>query len=286
MRDRICASLLAAFAAIGLAVQARASELRICADPNNLPFSNERLEGFENKIAALLARDTKSTIRYTWWAQRRGFFRNTLKAGRCDVVMGVPVGMEMVLATRPYYRSTYVWVSRAGGKPVRSFDDPRLAGLRIGVQIVGNDYANTPPGHALIRRGLIGNVVGYTLYGDYSKPNPPSSIVEAVVHRDVDVAVVWGPLAGYFGRRRTPPLRLDAAVAPPDLPSIPFAYDIAMGVRKGDRDLRSRLDAFLVRRRREIDRILASYGIPRLPANGPIAGAEGGIRAAAAEKPR
>jgi mxaJ protein len=239
-------------------------ELKVCADPNNLPFTNDRLQGFENKIAGLLARDLGATVRYTWWAQRRGFFRNTLKARQCDVVMGVPVGLEMALATRPYYRSTYVWVTRSDAPAIRSFDDPRLAKLRIGVQMVGNDYANTPPAHALMRRGLVSNVVGFTLYGDYSKPNPPARIIDAVASGSVDVALVWGPLAGYFARRSTVPLSLAPAAAPADLPDFPFAYDIAIGVRRGDTALRDRIDAALARNRAGIVRILDAYGLPRV----------------------
>lgn len=266
-RERLT-TLLALAIAFALASAAPAAELSVCSDPNNLPFSNDRREGFENKIAELLAKDLGSTLRYTWWAQRRGFFRNTLKAGICDVVMGVPVGLEMVLATRPYYRSTYVWVTRArGGVGVSSFDDPRLKSLRIGVQIVGNDYANTPPAHALLARGLVGNMVGYTLYGDYSRPNPPARILEAVADGDLDLALVWGPLAGYFSKRLPVRLRLRPAVPPSDLAAtVPFAYDIGLGVRRGNRDLKERLDAFLLRRRARIERILDAYGIPRVTA--------------------
>jgi mxaJ protein len=258
-------------------------ELRICADPNNLPFTNDRLEGFENKIARLVARDLGATVRYTWWAQRRGFFRNTLKAHECDAVMGIPVGLEMAMATRPYYRSTYVWLTRRSHDfGVRSFDDPRLSQLRIGVQLVGNDYTNTPPAHALMRRGLISNVVGFTLYGDYSKPNPPARIVDAVASGAVDVALVWGPLAGYFARKSSVPLTLTAAKAPPDLPEFPFVYDIAVGVRRGDNALRDRIDAALVHHRAEIERILDDYGVPRAAASPASPGGERKAPAAAA----
>ena len=115
----LCAVAAAAPAALAAETEPR-PVLKVCSDPNNLPFSNERLEGFENRIARLLARDLGATVRYTWWAQRRGFFRNTLKARECDVVMGIPVGLEMALATRPYYRSTYVWLARRSQAPVRS----------------------------------------------------------------------------------------------------------------------------------------------------------------------
>lgn len=272
------AALLLAAAAIPVA---RAEALRVCSDPNNLPFSNARRQGFENRIAAVLAKDFGERVEYTWWAQRRGFFRNTLKSGRCDVVMGIPVGFEMAAATKPYYRSSYFWVSRKGRAPIRSFDDPRLANLRIGVQMVGDNYANTPPAHALMGRGLISNVVGFTLYGDYSRPNPPARIVEAVSSGAVDVALVWGPLAGYFAGRSPNPLTLSRAETPADLPELPFVYDIALGVRRGDTALLARLNAALDRHRPEIDRILDAYRVPRLPiapAPASLPSAAGGAR--------
>jgi mxaJ protein len=236
----------------------------VCADPNNLPFSNSRGEGFENQLAALVARDLHATVSYTWWAQRRGFIRNTLKAGECDVVMGLPSGFEMAATTRPYYRSTYVFVTRAGRAPgLDSFDDGRLRSMRIGVQIIGDDYANAPPAHALTSRRMVSNVVGYSVYGDYSEPNPPSRIVEAVAAGRVDVAVVWGPLAGFFAARSPVRLELTPVVQPADLRFLPFAFDIAMGVRKKDKALRSELDTWIGAHGQEIDRLLAEFHIPR-----------------------
>src|SRR4051812_36069581 len=124
-------------------IPASETSLRVCADPNNLPFSNEKGEGFENKIAELIAADMQRPLEYTWWAQRRGFFRNTLRAGTCDVVIGVPVSFELAATTRPYYRSTYVFVTRHDRHlDVRSLDDPVLKDLRIGVQLIGDDGAN------------------------------------------------------------------------------------------------------------------------------------------------
>jgi mxaJ protein len=244
-----------------------AGVLRVCADPNNLPFSNERGEGFENKIAELLAADLHERLEYTWWAQRRGFFRNTLRAGACDVVVGVPSSFELAATTAPYYRSTYVFVYRKGrGLQVRSFDDAVLRDVRVGVQLVGDDGANTPPAHALAARGVVNNVRGYTLYGDYKEPNPPARIVEAVARGEVDVAVAWGPLAGYFAPRQRVPLEVVPVSPQFDLPFLPFVYDISMGVRRGDEELRLKLDDFLVRRRGEIGRILDDYGVPRADA--------------------
>src|SRR4051812_40490592 len=183
--------------------------LRVAADPNNLPFSNERGEGFENRLAELIARDLGARVEYLWWPQRRGFFRETLGAGRADVVMGVPAGFERVLTTRPYYRSTYVFVQPFSDRPVHSFDDARLARMKIGIQLAGDDGANPPPAKALADRGLIENIRGYTLYGNYSEPAPPSAIIRAVAKGEVDVAVAWGPMAGYFSARQPQPLQVE-----------------------------------------------------------------------------
>ena len=259
--------LVAATASVFRARRARPtrSVLRVCADPNNLPFSNDRGQGFENEIAVLVARDLREDLRYTWWAQRRGFVRNTLAAGECDVLIGAPARYERVLATAPYYRSSYVFVSRRDrGLGLRTFDDPRLHHLRIGVQLIGDDYANSPPAHALTRRGIVENVSGYTVYGDYAQPNPPARIVEAAARGDVDVAIVWGPLAGYFAQRSPVPLDVVPVSPALDPPALPFTFEIAMGVRRGDVVLRARLDDVLRRRRREIDAILGAYGVPRL----------------------
>ena len=240
-----------------------AGVLRVCADPNNLPFSNQRLEGFENKIADLLAQDLGERVEYTWWAQRRGFFRNTLKAGMCDVVIGVPSGFEMALTTKPYYRSTYVFLSRKDRHvEVKSFDDPVLKRLRIGVQIVGDDQSNTPPAHALTKRNIVDNVKGYTLYGDYSQPDPPARIVDAVAKGDIDLAIVWGPLAGFFAKQSRVPLEVVPVSPQIDQPFLPFVFDISMGVRRGDQELRDQIDQFLEKRRPEIDQILKDYRVP------------------------
>lgn len=237
--------------------------LRVCADPNNLPFSNARGEGFENRLVELVARDLHARVRYTWWAQRRGYVRNTLKDRRCDLWPGVATQVEMLATTQPYYRSTYVFVTRADRKlDIASFDDPRLKRLTIGVQMIGDDASNTPPTHALARRGIVGNVRGYMLYGDYSKPNPPAAIVEAVDRGDIDVAVVWGPLAGYFAAKAAHPLTVTPVQPWLDGPQWPMVFDISMGVRRDDLKLRDQLDAVLERRRPEIAALLAAYHVP------------------------
>jgi mxaJ protein len=255
--------------ALGLASTAAAEPriLRVAADPNNLPFSNERLEGFENKIVALLARELGATVEYRWHAQRRGFVRETVKQGNCDIVAGVPQGFDPLLTTRPYYRSTYVLVAPASRElNVRSLDDPRLRTLRIGVQMIGDDFANTPPAHALSRRGMIENIRGYTVYGDYRDTAPAAAIVAAVAHGEVDVAAVWGPLAGYFAPRQSEPLELVPLPAVDEMSGQPFAFSIAMGVRRSAPALRDELNAALDRTQPEIDAILTAFGVPRVAA--------------------
>ncbi|HEX6051033.1 MAG TPA: substrate-binding domain-containing protein [Gemmatimonadaceae bacterium] len=242
-----------------------ANVVRVCADPNNLPFSDSTGAGFENRLAAIVAAELDAKVEYTWWAQRRGFIRNTLNARQCDVVMGVPTSFELALVTRPYYRSTYVFVSRRDrALRVRSFDDSVLRNLTIGVQLVGDDYTNAPPAHALARRGIVNNVRGYNVQGDYTQPAPPARIIDAVARGDIDLAVAWGPLAGYFASRAPVPLDLVPVTPQVDLPFLPFVFDISMGVRRADSTLRDTLDAIILRRRASIDSLLDSYGVPLL----------------------
>jgi mxaJ protein len=244
--------------------------LRVCADPNNLPFSNNRQEGFENKIASLLARDLGATLEYTWWAQRRGYVRNTINAGLCDLWIGVPTRLDMVLATRPYYRSTYALVQRKrDARTLHSFEAPEFQKLRIGVQIVGDDYSNSPPAHALAQRGITRNVRGYSVIGNYNDPNPPARIVEAVAKHEIDVAIAWGPLAGYFAAKQKVPLAVTPMGSGFDTPFLPLAFNISMGVKRGNQELKTELDRWMERRQPEIQRILASYGVPQLPIGAP-----------------
>jgi mxaJ protein len=256
---------LAALSAFPVARRPSPVALRVCADPNNLPFSNDRGEGIENRIAELIGRELHRPVEYTWWAQRRGFLRNTLNAGLCDLVVSTPSSMEMLLTTRPYYRSSYVFLSRRDHHTtIRSLDDPRLRHLRIGVQLIGDDFANAPPAHALANRGIVRNVVGYPVYGDYRQANPPARIVDAVTRGDIDVGIVWGPLAGYFAQRSAVPLDLVPVSPRVDLPYLPFVFDIAMGVRRGDTTFRAQLNEIIERRQPAIDSILDAFGVPRL----------------------
>lgn len=234
--------------------------LRVCADPNNMPFSDRRLEGFENKIAAVLADALHEKVEYTWWAQRRGFLRHTLKAGLCDVVIGITPGAGPVATTAPYYRSTYVFITR--GKPITSFDDPRLRSLRVGIHVIGADYNGLPPAVALAHRHILRNVTGYSIYGNYADESPPSKLITAVAKDDVDVAIVWGPLAGYYSKRASVPLTVSPVATHDAVSGIPFVYDIAVGVNKDSTALKTRLDHALAERTTDIRRILKRYGVP------------------------
>jgi quinoprotein dehydrogenase-associated probable ABC transporter substrate-binding protein len=251
---------LLALAAIPAAQAGAAGRvLRVCADPDNLPYSQQDGSGFENRIAAIVADELHASLQYEWQPLRRGFVRKTIGAGRCDIFIGVPAGFERVLTTRPYYRSSYVFVWRRGDNAPRSFDDARIAEKRIGVQLVGNDLAATPPGHALASAGAVNNVVGYTIYGD----GPAARrMVDALAANDIDSALLWGPQAGYFARRAAVPMELAIARAPAGLHA-PFEFAIAMGVARGNAGLRDELDGVLQKRRADIDAVLAQYAVPR-----------------------
>jgi mxaJ protein len=237
--------------------------LVVCADPNNLPFSNRAYRGFENKIIELVAKDLGMQVSYVWWAQRRGYVRNTLDGSKCDVWPGMATGVDGAATTRPYYRSMYVFVTRRNDSFARlTLDDPRLRKAAIGVQMIGNDSMNTPPAHAIASRGIVANVRGYMVYGDYSQSNPPAAIISAVEDRQIDVGIVWGPLAGYFAHRSKIPLRIEAVTPAADA-RWPMAFDISMGVNRGNHALLDRINASLDREQSRIDGILAAYYVPR-----------------------
>jgi mxaJ protein len=259
--------------ALALAVPCAAAErtLRVCAEPDNLPLSNQQQTGFENRIARLLADELHARLVYEWQPQRRGFVRKTLGEDVCDAWIGVPAGFERMLTTRPYYRSGYVFVNRADARaPLRSFADPRLATLRIGVQLIGDDLAATPPALALARAGAVDRVVGYTVYGEGSAAERIDADLAA---GRIDAALVWGPQAGYFTDHGAARLALTPAVAPPGF-ALPFAFAIAVGVKKGDVDLQRALDAALVRRAAEVDAVLDAFHVPRVGAGTRTAAAE------------
>jgi mxaJ protein len=261
------AALLLALALAANPGGGRAAEtgvLRVCADPNNLPFSNAAGEGLENALAEIVAGALGWDLRYTWHAQRRGFLRQTLNAGQCDVVMGLP-NLDMLTTTRPYYRSSYVFVTRADcDLTFSSIKAPELRELRIGVHLIGDDGSNTPPAHALGEQGIVDNVVGYTVYGDYREEAPPMRLLDAVVAGEIDVAAVWGPLGGYYAGRSDVALRVVPITDTVEFLPLIFQYSIAMGVRKDDDALRRRLDRVLSERRADIEALLERYGVPTL----------------------
>lgn len=235
--------------------------LRVCADPQNMPFTNKKREGFDNKIADVIARELGDSVSYAWWPSRRGYLRNTLSAGACDLVIGVPVGFDPVATSKPYYRSTYYIVSRTDKKlGITSLDDPRLKKLRVGVNLLDGDYTNTPPAHALSAHGITGvGVVGFA--GFYDDEHHPGEIIDSLAKGNIDVALVWGPLAGWFAKQSGVPMTL-TALPDSDSVDLPFAYSIAIGTRRSDRELRSLIDEILVRKKPEIDKILMEYNVP------------------------
>ena len=241
------------------AVFAQSPTLRVCGDPDNLPFSNDRLEGFENRIAAVVAAELGATPVYAWWPHQRGLVRNTIDAGTCDVIFGVPEGLDFVLWTKPYYRSSYVMAYRNDrGYDLRSLDAPELQRLRIGVHV------NTPPEESLARRGLLDNISTYSLFFDpRGDRDRPRKLLDDLVAGAVDIAVAWGPLAGYAATTSDAPLEL---VPLADEPGVPLSFDISMGVAKGNEALKDRLEAVIDRRQAEILAILEEYGVPLLPA--------------------
>jgi quinoprotein dehydrogenase-associated probable ABC transporter substrate-binding protein len=245
-----------------------AGPLRVCADPSNLPYSNDERQGFENRIANLIAQDMNEEIQYFWFSQRENFFRKTIKQGLCDVVMGVPVGMPNVDTTHPYYRSSYVFVTRRDRKlAISSFDDPRLRSLKIGVHVLSEQGDSLPPIYAMTSRGITKNLRGFNIFGNLTEKEPQADLLRAVIDRKIDVAIAWGPLAGYFAQRSAVPLTLIPIQEDPLNRNLPFHFDIAIGVRKGEIALRNSLDTELQRRHREILQILQSYGVPQFNAS-------------------
>lgn len=270
---------LAALAPIGLLNAQRPAPLkpgllRVCADMDNLPFSNQKGEGYENKIADLIAREWKSKLEYTWWPIRRGYYR-MLNGTYCDLVIESPVGVDQAGATKPYYRSGYMFLSRAGSglENINSLADPRLKKAKIGVNLfVSTDGEHSPPEMALSRYGVIGNLVGYSTA--YDETTRPEDIINAVAKKDVDLAIVWGPMAGYFVKKSSVPLVLTPLAAERDSATgYPMKYNIGMAVRRKDREFRDSLQQLLDRKAPEIQSILKQYSVPVLPI--PAEAAEG-----------
>jgi len=238
--------------------------MRVCADPDNMPLSNQKGEGFEQKIAELVAKEWKAKIEYAWWPVRRGFFARALNGRYCDIAIQAPVAFDMAGVTKPYFRSGYVFVTRKdSGLDIKSLADPRLKKLKIGVNLLNSDAENTPPAMALSRYGVVGNLVGYSTF--YTDSVRPEDIINDVAKKNTDIAIVWGPVAGYFAKKSPVPLTLVPLAERDSLSEFPFRFNIGMGVRRRDRELRDSLQSVLDRKAPEIQAILKQYGVPLFP---------------------
>jgi quinoprotein dehydrogenase-associated probable ABC transporter substrate-binding protein len=253
-------------------------KIRVCADPDNMPSSNDKLEGYENKLATLISQELKAKLEYVWYPTRRGYFR-ILNGMYCDLAMEVPAGLDMAAATKAYFRSGYVFVTRKGSglDDINSLADPRLKKLKIGVNIYTSDAENSPPAMALSQYGVVGNLVGFSTFFDEN--NRPEDIVNAVAKKDVDLAIAWGPLAGYYAKSATVPLVLTALPAKDSLSDLPFQYNIGIAVRRSDKEFKDSLNAVLTRRQSDVQAILKEYGVPLLPIEQSHGGEKGEAKA-------
>lgn len=255
--------------AITAAMPAHAGDqaLRVCAPPAALPFSNRAGQGYENKIAELIGGALRRPIAFVWDAGAI----DALAAGRCDVVMAVPARLDTIDTTAPYYSSSYVVVSRAGrGLAIDSMKDARLKTLRIGVEAIDGGRVETPPTRALADRGLVRNLIAYPVPAEASE-GPRARMLDDVAHGRIDVAVLWGPVAGYFARRAPVPLTITPITDTDEFSArkrhvqlISFQYDISMGVRKGDSALREALDRVIARDHAAIAKVLGGFGVSML----------------------
>jgi quinoprotein dehydrogenase-associated probable ABC transporter substrate-binding protein len=264
----------AALLGVGLAVLGRPvaaqtadiadrSTLRICADPNNLPYSNQKMEGFENKIAALLGKTLHLNVAYTWFPQVIGFVRNTLQSYRCDLVIGTVAGDEMMATTNPYYFTTYVMLYRSDkGLDFKGLQDPRLASLHLGV------VGATPPSDLLVRHDLMAQVKPYELTVDTRVESPTHQMVQDVMDGKIDVGFLWGPIAGYYRKHDGLPLTLVPLQDEPGMPRM--QYHIAMGVRVNEPEWRRRINAVILQQQAAITGILRDYGVPLLNEQGEL----------------
>lgn len=243
--------------------QAAGWEMRVCADPSNMPYSNRAKEGFENRIAEILADELNAELSYVWFPRRRNFIQYTLRAGRCDMVLGTVDGSSQMLTTLPYYRSSYVFVfPKNADYEITTFDDPELKDLTIGVPLGGQGAM--PPNMALANQGLSGNLKGYPVAGLSRDEKPGVPIISAVAEGEVDVAVAWGPIAGYYAQKQDVPLQV-VPVSPKFIPPyMPMVYSISIGLRQGDRRFARLLNRAVVKRWEDIQAVLKKYNVPLL----------------------
>jgi quinoprotein dehydrogenase-associated probable ABC transporter substrate-binding protein len=241
------------------------SELKVCADPNNLPYSDEKKEGFENKIAELMGGELGLKVDYAWFPQVIGFVRNTLRARLCDLVMGTVAGDEIMQTTNPYYFTTYVMFYRSDkALAIEGAQDARLTGLRLGV------VAGTPPADLLVRHELMSHTKPYALTVDTRAESPTHQMVQDVIDGTIDVGFLWGPIAGYYRKHDNLPLTLVPLKDEPG--AARMEYHIAMGVRANEREWRRRINAAILKRQRDMTAILRDYGVPLLNEQGELAG--------------
>jgi quinoprotein dehydrogenase-associated probable ABC transporter substrate-binding protein len=237
--------------------------LKVCADPNDLPFSSEQKQGFENKIAELMANALGVKVEYTWFPQIIGFARNTLQAHRCDLVVGTVAGDDIMQTTNPYYFTTYVMVYRSDkGLALDGVADPRLASLRLGV------VSATPPSDLLVRHDLMSHAKPYPLTVDTRVQSPTHQMIQDVVNRTIDVGFLWGPIAGSYKKHDKLPLTLVPLKEEPG--AARMKYHIAMGVRANEPEWRRRVNATILKQQLAITAILRDYGIPLLNEKGEL----------------
>jgi quinoprotein dehydrogenase-associated probable ABC transporter substrate-binding protein len=233
----------------------------VCADPHNMPFSTDKGEGFENKLAELFANKLGKGIAYAWYPQATGFVRNTLAAHRCDVIMGAPQGDDMVQVTNPYYRTAYALVFKQGRglEGVDTLEDARLKGKRIGI------VAGTPPGNNMATNGLMANAKPYPLVVDTRVDSSAEAMMRDLEAGNIDVGVLWGPMAGYYAQQARSPMTVVPLVKETTGPRL--AYRIAMGVRFADQDWKRLLNRMIADNQPAINKLLLSYGVPLLDDN-------------------
>ena len=254
----------AALAAEGVGRQAlTTSILRVCADPANLPFSNDELEGFENKIIAVLADHLDLKVRYTWFPQSIGFVRNTLRLRECDLISGITTTSELVQNTNPYYHSIYTMLYRSSSEiTATSIADPQLKNKKLGV------VAGTPPANLIARLGLLKAVKPYSLVTDTRRDTPARDAVLDVGSGETDVAFVWGPIAAYYARQSSEPLTLVPLVE--DAKSTRLSFRVSMAVRYNETDWKHTINDGIAEIQPEIDKILREYGVPLLNERGEL----------------
>ena len=234
------------------------SALRVCADPANLPFSNKSREGFENKLAELLGQKLGIPVLYAWFPQATGFVRNTLRARKCDLIMGYAQGHELVQNTNHYYRSAYVLIHRAdsGLNGVEGLADARLKGKRIGV------VAGTPPATLLALNGLMDTARPFQLVVDRRFESPAEKMIGQIVAGELDAGLLWGPIGGYHAKRSKTPLTVVPLIKEKNGPRM--AYRITFGVRPNEKDWKRQLNRLIAKHQNEIDAILLGFGVPLL----------------------